>query len=208
MSAELPGQGGPDGASPERATSLSLLQRVRGNDRAAWQRLVQLYTPLVYYWCNRWGCGAENRDDVVQEVFLAVATSLPRFHRDRPGDSFRGWLRGITRNTLLAYLRRIQRQPSADGGTNHYLQMQAISDHTATDDDDPPAELGALHRRALDLVRSEFEDRSWQMFWRTVVEGRSPVDVAAEMRVSPAAVRMAKSRVLRRLKDELGDLLA
>jgi RNA polymerase sigma-70 factor (ECF subfamily) len=141
-------------------------------DRAAWQRLVQLYTPLVYYWCNRWGCSAENRDDVVQEVFLAVSTSLPRFHRDRPGDSFRGWLRGITRHTLLAYLRRIQRQPSADGGTNHYLQMQALSDHAAPDDDDPPAELGALHRRALDLVRSEFEDRTWQMFWRTVVEGR------------------------------------
>ena len=208
MSAEPPGQGGADGATPERATSLSLLQRVRANDRAAWQRLVQLYTPLVYYWCNRWGCGTENRDDVVQEVFLAVSTSLPRFHRDRPGDSFRGWLRGITRNTLLAYLRRIQRQPSADGGTNHYLQMQALSDHTAPDDDDPPAELGALHRRALDLVRSEFEDRTWQMFWLTVVDGRSPVDVAAEMRVSPAAVRMAKSRVLRRLKDELGDLLA
>ncbi|MBL8799856.1 MAG: sigma-70 family RNA polymerase sigma factor [Planctomycetia bacterium] len=208
MAAGPPGSGEPEGAGAERATSLTLLQRVRANDRAAWQRLVQLYTPLVYYWCNRWGCSAENRDDVVQEVFLAVATGLPRFHRDRPGDSFRGWLRGITRNTLLAYLRRNRRQPSADGGTHHHLQMQAVSDQSSADDDDPPAELQSLHRRALELVRGEFEDRTWQMFWRTVVEGQSPVDVAADLGVSPAAVRMAKSRVLRRLKDELGDLLA
>jgi RNA polymerase sigma-70 factor (ECF subfamily) len=56
-------------------------------------------------------------------------------------------------------------------------------------------------------VRSEFEERTWQMFWRVVIEGRSPVALAEELGVTPAAVRQAKSRVLRRLKEEMGELV-
>ncbi len=57
------------------------------------------------------------------------------------------------------------------------------------------------------MVKAEFEPRTWQMFWLTAIEGRSPVDIAAALGVSPAAVRMAKSRVLHRLKEEFGDLV-
>ena len=56
-------------------------------------------------------------------------------------------------------------------------------------------------------MRGEFEDRTWQMFWLTAVEDREPADVAAGFGVTPVAVRKAKSRVLRRLREEIGDLL-
>ena len=56
-------------------------------------------------------------------------------------------------------------------------------------------------------MRGEFEERTWQMFWRVVIEGHSPVALAEELGVTPAAVRQAKSRVLRRLKEEMGELL-
>jgi RNA polymerase sigma-70 factor (ECF subfamily) len=45
------------------------------------------------------------------------------------------------------------------------------------------------------------------MFWLTAVEDRGPTDVAARFGVTPVAVRKAKSRVLRRLREEIGDLL-
>jgi len=57
------------------------------------------------------------------------------------------------------------------------------------------------------LVRSEFEERTWRAFWMTVVEGRTPAEIAVEMEVTPTAIRMAKSRVLRRLKETFGDMI-
>jgi RNA polymerase sigma-70 factor (ECF subfamily) len=43
-------------------------------------------------------------------------------------------------------------------------------------------------------------------FWRTAVDGQSAAETAAELGMSVPAVRMAKSRVLHRLRQEMGDL--
>ena len=91
------------------------------------------------------------------------------------------------------------------GGTDAYHTLQALADDL--DGDDAPPEVDGLHRRALELVRCSFEEKTWQAFWATAIEGRSPVDVATEQGVSAAAIRMAKSRVLRRLKEEFGEML-
>jgi RNA polymerase sigma-70 factor (ECF subfamily) len=56
-------------------------------------------------------------------------------------------------------------------------------------------------------VSGEFEERTWRAFWSTAIEGRSPVDLAGELGMTPAAIRQAESRVLRRLKQEMGELL-
>jgi RNA polymerase sigma-70 factor (ECF subfamily) len=191
-------------------TSLTLLERLRGNDPSAWDTMVRLYTPLVYHWCARGGVRGADADDVAQEVFRATVAGFAGFHRDRPGDTFRGWLRGVTRHMLLQHFRRSDRQPAASGGSAAFVQLQEVIDaaSVALQEDDPAPEVEGLHRRALELVRKEFEDRTWQMFWVTVVDRRSPVDVAADLGVTPAAVRKAKSRVLHRLKEHFGDLLA
>ena len=199
----------PHGPSEPRGTSLTLLQRLRGNEPDAWRAMVHLYTPLVYHWCARAGVVAADADDVAQEVLRVAATRLDTFRRDRPGDSFRGWLRGITRNMALLHFRNRGRHPQASGGTDAFARLHELPAAPAepADEDDPPEQLDRLNRRAMELVRGEFEERTWQAFWQTVAEGRSPVDVAADLGVSPAAVRKAKSRVLHRLKEEFGDLI-
>ena len=193
----------------QRSTSVTLLERLRANEADAWRAMVHLYTPLVYHWCARGGLRGEDVADVSQEVFRVAATSIDHFRREREGDTFRGWLRGITRNIIREHYRRRGRQPQAVGGTDAFQKLQEVADTTAAslDDTDAPSEIDGLHRRALDLVRKEFEERTWRAFWQTAIEGRSPVDVAAEQGVSPAAVRMAKSRVLRRLKEEFAQLI-
>ena len=40
----------------------------------------------------------------------------------------------------------------------------------------------------------------------TAVDGKLPAEVAEELAMSPGAVRVAKSRVLKRLREELGGL--
>ena len=187
-------------------TSLTLLDHIRQGDEAAWQRLVFLYTPLVCHWCQRWGLQPSDVDDMVQEVFTTVSKSIGDFRRDREGDTFRGWLRGITRNRLLGFSRHRGSRASALGGTAAMQQLQQVPDMEAKDDEpEDKVEISALFHRALEMIRSEFEPHTWQAFWKVTVDGRVASHVAEELGMTPTAVRMAKYRILRRLRAELGD---
>src|SRR5688500_11133083 len=104
MTKPLPAEG-QEPAAREQGTSLTLLLRLRANEPDAWRTMVQLYTPLVYHWCAHSGVRGADADDVLQEVFHSASTSLENFRRERPGDSFRAWLRGITRNMALLHFR-------------------------------------------------------------------------------------------------------
>jgi RNA polymerase sigma-70 factor (ECF subfamily) len=188
-------------------TSLSLLERVRANNSEAWHRLVGLYRPLVLYWCGRGGLHGADAEDVAQEVFAAASAGLANFRRDRPGDTFRGWLRGITRNQVLLHFRHNRGRALAEGGSDAWLHLQEVADRLAAPEDGEAAQVSQLYRRAVEEVRGHFEERTWLAFWRTVIDGQSPAELAAELGMSPAAIRQAKCRVLRRLKEEAGELL-
>jgi RNA polymerase sigma-70 factor (ECF subfamily) len=194
-------------AVPPEATPLSLLARLRRNDPAAWERAVKLYAPLVRLWCRRAGLAEADAEDVGQEVFAAAASGLADFHRDQPGDTFCGWLRGITRRQLFAYFRSNRDRPKAEGGSSAWHHLQDVADPLPAPDDDEQAAVVQVYLRALEQVRVRFEPPTWQAFWRTAVQGRSPAEVGDELGMSLAAVRQAKSRVLRRLKQEMGELL-
>jgi RNA polymerase sigma-70 factor (ECF subfamily) len=194
------------GDKPGPTTPLSLLERARAQDQAAWHQLVELYQPLVLSWCARAEVQAHDAEDVVQEVFAAAAAALDRFHRDQPGDTFRGWLRVITRNQILLLFRRRRGQPQAAGGETAWQDLQGIVDPLPGPGEEESVEIGQLYLRALELVRSEFEERTWQAFWRTVIEGREPATLTEELRMTSNNIRQAKSRVLSRLREEVGDL--
>jgi RNA polymerase sigma-70 factor (ECF subfamily) len=144
---------------------------------------------------------------VAQEVFAAAATGLAGFRRDRPGDTFRGWLRGIARNHVLLHFRRNHGRPQAEGGPEAAARLEGVADPFGTADADEECQIGHLYQRALEQVRADFEERTWQAFWLVAIDERPLPQVAAELGVTPGAIRQAKSRVLRRLKQQVGDLL-
>jgi RNA polymerase sigma-70 factor (ECF subfamily) len=168
---------------------------------------VALYRPLVLFWCGRAGLPPSDAEDVSQEVLASVAGSLDSFRSDRPGSTFRGWLRVITRNAVLAHARRNNGRPRAEGGEAAWERLQGVADPLAGTDGEETAEIDRLYRGAVGQVRVEFEERTWQAFWRTAIEGRSPASLVEELGMSVPAIRQARSRVLRRLKQEMGDLL-
>jgi RNA polymerase sigma-70 factor (ECF subfamily) len=190
-----------------RDTPVSLLEQLRANDPAGWQRFLALYGPLVRFWCARGGLHSPDVEDVTQEVFAAAAAGLGGFRHVAPGDSFRGWLRGIARNQLLMHYRRNRGRPQAEGGSDALAQFENVPDPLAEPVAGEEAEMGELYRRALEQVRCEFPDHVWQAFWLTTVEDRTPAALAEELHMTVNHIRQAKSRVLRRLREEIGELL-
>jgi RNA polymerase sigma-70 factor (ECF subfamily) len=152
--------------------------------------------------------GADEAPDVVQEVFLAVATHIGDFHRDRPGDSFRGWLWTITHNKIHDHLRRQKHRPKACGGSSADERLCRIPERLPSNPDagPPSTDDAALVQRVVELIRPEVEDRTWRAFCRLAVDGQPGSDVAAELGMSLRAVYQAKYRVLQRVRQELHDL--
>jgi RNA polymerase sigma-70 factor, ECF subfamily len=194
------------GANASSLTS-SLLVRVRSRNAEAWQRLVLIYSPVVYRWCRQWRLEPDEAMDVVQDVFRTVVMAIEGFRRDRAGDSFRGWLRTITRSKVQDFFRAAGRRPTAIGGSDAQRRFAEVVFEQGDDADEAANDTALIVRRALEMVRVEFEDRTWTACWRTTVDGESAADVANAMNMSVGAVYKAKSRVLARLRAELEELI-
>jgi RNA polymerase sigma-70 factor (ECF subfamily) len=180
-------------------TSVTLLQRLRQpHDEAAWNRFVDLYTPVLFAWSRQLGLQDADAADLVQEVFSHLVNKLPTFAYD-PCKSFRGWLRTVAVNQWRQNQRRRGKEPAKE------LEIDPAA---------PEAEAfweeeyrSHLVRTALALMQSEFEPATWKACWECVANNRSAADVAAELGLSPGAVRAAKFRVLNRLRQELAGFL-
>ncbi len=187
---------------PEHPTlSSMLLAQVQQMDSQGWDRLVQIFGPIIYRWCRTAGIDNSEAPDIVQEVFASLVRGIPDFRRLKETGSFRCWLATITRNCIRDHFRK-QTLEQAAGGTAGLTRLQQQAElhesTTFTDNIRSPA-----LRRVLDAVQAEFEVLTWDAFWMTVVDGCPPLEVADLTGMSPASVYQAKSRVLRRLRQRL-----
>ena len=183
------------------STSSNLLTLVRQHDGEAWRRFVEIYAPLIYSWSRAADVSAADAGDLTQEVFARVFTALNDFRHDRPHDTLRGWLRAIWRNKLTDHFRQRANRPIAAGGSDAQarIAMSAFEDEPSS----VLSDRQALASRAAELVRKEFEPRTWRAFWMMVTQNRNAAEVAAELGMSTGAARQAKYMVLRRLREEL-----
>lgn len=192
--------------SEQSSTDASLIERVRRDDSKAWRELVDLYGPLIAHWCRKLGVREALVTDAVQDVFLAVLRSLSNYHVKAEHGGFRAWLWGITRHKCIDALRREARHPDPVGGSTAFQLAEQWPNLEDSDAITETAEISRLMRRAMAQVEEEFEAKTWQAFFRTTVDGIATAAVADELGLTPAAVRQHRSRVLRRLRRQLGDL--
>lgn len=190
------------------STSSAFINRLRQNDPQAWDRMAQVYYPLVVHWCRR-RLPAEDVLEVVHDVFIAVHSGIARFRFDGPENSFRGWLRGIATNRSMDYWRNRAKQGIAAGGSEHlrWMTHHAAESESAPTDEQERDETAIIVRGTLRAIRDEFSTNTWQAFERTAIHGDRVVDVASDLQMTPNAVTKAKSRVLKRLRQELGELI-
>ncbi len=195
-------------SSTSSQTRLSLLSRARDRDGEAWSELVALYGPLIAHWCQRCGLSSHATADCIQEVFTSVSRSIATFRPQRESGAFRAWLWTITSNRIKDFFRREQRHTCPTGGSTALRSIEHIADEREVPDDEPSSAVAiqALMARAMEQVRGEFETKTWSIFLRSVVDQVSTEIVAKEFNVQSATVRQVRSRILRRLREQLGDL--
>ncbi|HEV8060169.1 MAG TPA: sigma-70 family RNA polymerase sigma factor [Gemmataceae bacterium] len=185
-------------------TRASLLVQIRdGSNRGAWQEFMKLYGPVVYGFARKRGLQDADAADLMQEVMRSVSGAIGRLEYDPSQGTFRGWLFTITRNKVFTFLstRRNRAQSSGDSATQRLLDEQP-------DPNDSSDEWELEYQRriaslAMEHVKNEFHESTWQSFWLTAVEGIAPADAAKRIGISAGAVYVAKSRVLARVKAEV-----
>jgi RNA polymerase sigma-70 factor (ECF subfamily) len=186
------------------ATRVSLLLRLRDpKDAEAWRQFVQVYASVVYGFARKRGLQDADAADLMQDVFRSVAAAAGRLQYDRNRGTFRGWLYTVTRNKLYNFLtgRRRRERASGDSDARELLEAHP-SPPDGADDWDQEYER-RVFAWAVERVRGEFSEPTWQAFWQTAVDHVGAKEAGARLGMSPGAVYVAKSRVLARLREEI-----
>lgn len=184
-------------------TSVSLLNRLReGQETAAWERFIHLYTPLIYRWGQRRGLDGPDLDDLTQDVFASVLKHISGFEYN-PSGGFRAWLKTIAENRLRDGHRRAEVSERAKPS----LAVDATTSQTADAVFEEREYRRLLIGRAFEVMRKRFDERVWSACCRQVIDGIAAADVANEFGMTINQVYLAKSRVLTAVRDELAGLL-
>ncbi|MEM6690386.1 MAG: sigma-70 family RNA polymerase sigma factor [Planctomycetota bacterium] len=185
-------------------TRPSLLVRLQNHqDKVAWDEFVEVYQPVLVRVAQSKGLQDADAQDLAQHVLISVSKAIHRFDPDRPGARFRTWLRRIADNAII---NAVTRRP-ADLGVGGELYS------TSTIACDANSKLirtefrREIFRMAANSIRHDFSDAIWSAFWQTSVENRSVEEVALEMKKSVGSVYAARSRVMRRLRCRVQELL-
>ena len=189
-------------------TRQSLLLRARTGEETAWKDLTDLYRPLIVGWLNRQGVPAGDLNDLGQDVLLTVVKHLPAFQHSGQRGAFRAWLRTIICSRTADYWRARDAGAAASGGSGATAALQQLADP----DSDLNRRWDEEHDRyvldcLLDLVEEEFQPTTLRAFRRLALDGAGAAEVAAELNLSVAAVYVAKSRVLARIRQEAEGLI-
>lgn len=181
-------------------TSLTLLDRLgTRTDHGAWDRFVELYTPLLLVWCRRIGLSESDAADLTQTVFLTLYEKLPEFRYD-PSRSFRAWLKTVMMN---AWRNQVRQKQSRGDNPPDLIDPDLLAETDPRLQLDEAEYRAHLVRRALLLMQERFEPTTWKACWEFVVQDRPAAEVAHELGMTENAVYLAKSRVLRHLRHEL-----
>ena len=182
-------------------TRASLLLRLRDcQDHAAWMEFVSLYEPIAYRLLRRHGLQDADAREVMQELFLVVSRNIDRWDPNKERGTFRGWLRRVARNLVINWLRHRERRLVPQGGSEVHVMLEMLPADAAETAEFDHEFRRAMFQRAAEQVQSDVKPATWQAFWQTAVLNRTPAEVADNLGIPIAMVRVGKCRVLARIK--------
>lgn len=183
-------------------TRASLILRLQdAQDMAAWDEFTEVYAPVIFNVAKSRGFQDADAENLVQEVFMAVAGSIARWLKREDRGSFRAWLLRITRNAAVDLLTQ---KATRSLGRDDSEAQRHLANLAA------PCELsGALDLEyermvfqwAAERVRESVAEHTWQAFWLTSVKEMSVDEVASQLNTRPGNIYFARSRVMARIKE-------
>ncbi len=188
-------------------TSGTLLMRLRElDDREAWNEFVERYTPRIYGWCRRYRLQESDAADVTQEVLGKLVKVIRSFEYDPRRGSFRGWLKTVTNNAVRDFMADLSGPDRGSGDTRIGEVLAAIQDPGAISELTAALEEEAertLLREAEERVRLRVQPHTWDAYRLLATEGLSAAEVAVRLSMPVAEVYVAKSRVVKSLREEV-----
>ncbi len=187
------------------STSLSILENARaGRGESGWREFAAIYSPLLRRWIGRYEIPETDGDDIVQEVLIFVNERLPQFEHNGRTGAFRNWLRQALVNRLRKFWNDRQRRPAGYGtGDSHALDLlNQLEDPQSTQSQLWNQEHDRhVLSQLMSRMRVEFAGTTWEAFELTAIAGEKTSVVAKKLELTSNAVWVAKSRVLRRLRQ-------
>ena len=193
-------------------TSTEFLVQLQGQNSKAWEDFMHFYVPLIQYWCRRKNdrLTRAERQDILQDVLAKVSVAIVKFDLTREARNFRGWLRRITENRICDFLREkakdenVVRLCSDPDHLNIPIQPPEMLE--SADHECEANEQCVLMKQVLDRIKSEFREKSWEVFHLLFVAERDSSEVAEMMNMKGDAVRQIRSRILKRIREEYAQL--
>lgn len=181
---------------PTRAT---LLARIRDNrDTEAWGEFYSLYGPLLFRYARARGLSEDDAEEVRAKCYESIVKNIAKFEYDRSRGSFKAWLRTLV-NRRVAELWRKRREQQADSAT---LRQRAADDPTPEDIFDRQWKRQHI-RYCVERVREQVAENTYKAFCMIVLDGKSVADACSALDMNANQVYQAKSRVLRRVRDQM-----
>jgi RNA polymerase sigma-70 factor (ECF subfamily) len=200
-----PGDFSPDLQSQHGlSTTSTLVGRLQEDSPERWHSFVLVYSPLLRFWIRQDNVKPDFVDDVLQETLKSAYTGIQQFQWKSGSGTFRGWLRTIVKRRSVDHFRSQPKNQTASQSVLECIQVPEQKDPATMEGEEKA--LMHLKARALEVVRQSTSEKSWQMFWLSVVEGQTTQEIANRFKVTTAGVRMAKARVLNRLRELMPDM--
>lgn len=190
------------------STEKSLLIRAKNGSEQAWEKMVEVYRPMIFHWLIQHDVVRQDAEDISQDILITMIERLSDFeHNGNPG-AFRSWLRMMVVNRSRAFWRARGYRPKATGATDFHNMLKEL--------EDPQSQLSGqwnqqhnehVLRSVLRMLRNEFEQRTLHAFELVVMQGKTTKEAADALQMSVGAIYVARSRVLRRVREEVEGLI-
>ena len=170
----------------------ALVLRVRDGDQAAWDELIERYSPLVWSICVRYQLARHDIDDVGQSVWLLLVEQIGRL---REPAALPGWLATTTRHECLRILRVARRQDHVDLPPES--QMPSDPDVTMIEQEIIVAERDAALRAAF----AELPPSCHELLSMLMSDPPSAyADISATLGIPVGSIGPTRARCLNRLR--------
>ena len=177
------------------------------DDDDAWKQFIDLYGQTIFQFARSRGLQDADAADLVQEVFRRVGNSVGRLEYEKQKGGFRAWLFTITRNCLNTFFRKQKRVAHSLNDSNAAGLGQMADQHDDLNERWEQEFQRQIMAQAIQVLRPAIEPKTWSAFELTAIENRPIDDICELLDMSRGAVYVARSRVTKKLRDQVKKLM-